>query len=79
MGSVGSPIPTEPFRKFYTDNSGKKGIEFEDLTDPWTALKISGYSTGEFWGYYHFDYNGHTLLAYLITHTLISRKLIPFH
>jgi len=78
IGSIGAPAPTKVYQDLYTEICQKRGIDFEDLTEPWTALKISGYPTGEFWGYHHFDYNGHTLLSYLIAHTLIRRHLIPF-
>jgi len=78
IGSVGAAAPITVFQNFYAEICQKRGIDFEDLTEPWTALKISGYPTGEFWGYYHFDYNGHTLLSYLLAHTLIQRHLIPF-
>jgi hypothetical protein len=75
-GAAGGPV--EPYRKLYTDVCQKSGITLVDLTDPWTALKISGYPVSEFWGNYHFDYNGHTLLSFLMAHALIQQHLIPF-
>jgi hypothetical protein len=77
-GSIGAPEPIEVYRDFYKDISKRADIDFEDLTDPWTALKVSGYPTSEFGGMYHFDHNGHTLFAYLMTYYLIHHHLIPF-
>ncbi len=77
-GSIGAPEPIEVYRNFYKDVSKRANIDFEDLTDPWTALKVSTYPTGEFWGMYHFDHNGHTIFSYLMTHYLIRHHLIPF-
>jgi len=77
-GSIGAPEPIEVYRNFYKDVSKRANIDFEDLTDPWTALKVSTYPTGEFWGMYHFDHNGHTIFSYLMTYYLIHHHLIPF-
>jgi hypothetical protein len=77
-GSVGAPEPIEVYRNFYKDVCKRSDIDFEDLTDPWTALKVSSYPTGEFGGMYHFDHNGHTIFSYLMTHYLIHHHLIPF-
>jgi hypothetical protein len=77
-GSVGAPVPIEVYRNFYKDICNRSGIDFEDLTDSWTALKVSTYPTSEPGANLHFDHNGHTIFAYLMTYYLIHHHLIPF-
>jgi hypothetical protein len=49
-----------------------------DLSAAQTALLISYSPYTEPGGSYHFDANGHLLLAYLMAHGLIHDKVIPW-
>jgi hypothetical protein len=78
LGSVGTAYnPVEPYRDLYREVCRTADIRWMDLTEPWNALKISAFPTSEFWSMHHFDYNGHTLLAYLWTHVLIEKHILP--
>ena len=78
LGSVGAPIPIEAYRNFYKEISKRSGVDLEDLTDPWTAVKISLYPTSEFIYMLHFDSNGNSALARLVAHEMIKKQWIPF-
>lgn len=76
-GSSGGVFGNELYRHFWADVCRAQGIEYTDLMDPYIALRTSLYPTTEFWGFYHFDENGHTFFSYLLNREILKRQWLP--
>jgi hypothetical protein len=71
-------FPDDDYETFWRDLCDRNQISLIDLAPMFNALRISLYPTSQMCCGRHYTSFGHAMIAYLLSHELIDKKIVPF-
>jgi len=78
LGNLERASPIELHRAFWTDVCRDESIPLIDLSEPFSALRVTAHPVAENAAFMHPDFNGHTVLSWMLTHELVRGGYIPW-